>query len=132
MFAGVSGKFEPSVTAPIRYQSVAVPPVGVTVEYGHYLVTVTGCADCHGAQLSGGKSKKPAAIDAPNLTPAGDLKTWGAADFIKTLRTGVNPAGHPLNPNEMPWKHINTYTDDELKAIFMYLQTLPPLPTVKP
>jgi mono/diheme cytochrome c family protein len=108
-------------------------PIGVTAAYGEYLVSVTGCHDCHGPQLAGGKSSKPGSLDAPNLTPAGDLKTWTAANFIKTIHTGVTPSGRVLNPAEMPWKDFApNYSDDELTAIFMYLQTLQALPTVKP
>jgi mono/diheme cytochrome c family protein len=108
-------------------------PMGVTPQYGQYLVNVTGCRDCHGAQLSGGKSSKPGAMDAPNLTPGGDLKTWTSADFIETIHTGVTPGGRVLNPDEMPWKDFAAnYSDDELNAIFLYLQSLQPLPTVKP
>ncbi len=114
-------------------QRPPVVPIGVTAEYGGYLVNVTGCRDCHGAQLSGGKSTQPGAIDAPNLTPGGDLKSWMAADFIETIHTGVTPSGRVLNPDEMPWKDFATnYSDDELTAIFMYLHSLQALPTVKP
>jgi mono/diheme cytochrome c family protein len=104
----------------------------VTAQYGEYLVNVSGCHDCHGAQLAGGKSAKPGAIDAPNLTPGGDLKTWSEATFINTVRTGVAPNGHKLKPEEMPWKFFGTYSDDELTAIFHYLQSLQPLQTIKP
>jgi mono/diheme cytochrome c family protein len=114
-------------------QRPPVVPEGVTAAYGEYLVSVTGCHDCHGAQLAGGKSTKPGALDAPNLTPAGDLSAWTQAQFIATIRTGVTPNGHSLNPAEMPWKDFGTnYSDDELKAILLYLRSLPALPTVKP
>jgi mono/diheme cytochrome c family protein len=113
-------------------QRPALSPVGVTAQYGEYLVNISGCRPCHGAQLSGGKSQKPASINAPNLTPGGELKAWSDADFIKTIRTGVAVSGHALNPSEMPWKDFSNYSDDELKAIFMYLQSLPALPTTKP
>jgi hypothetical protein len=113
-------------------QRPPVVPVGVTAQYGQYLVSVSGCHDCHGAQLAGGKSNKPGAINAPNLTPGGDLKTWSDLNFINTIRTGVNPKGHNLKPDEMPWKHFINFSDDELKAIFMYLQSLPTLKTVAP
>jgi mono/diheme cytochrome c family protein len=114
-------------------QRPASIPIGVTSQYGQYLINVTGCRGCHGAQLSGGNSGQPGALDAPNLTPGGDLQTWTSADFIKTLRTGVTPSGHVLNPDQMPWKDFGpNYSDDELNAIFMYLQSLQALPTVKP
>jgi mono/diheme cytochrome c family protein len=113
-------------------QRPPVVPVGVDAPYGEYLVSVTGCHDCHGPQLAGGKSTKPGAIAAPNLTPGGEMQAWTDAQFIQTIRTGVAQSGHALNPAEMPWKQFGNYSDDELKAIFLYLQTLPSLPTVVP
>jgi len=108
------------------------PPAGVTVDYGTYLVNVSGCHDCHGPNLSGGKSADPSSMNAPNLTPGGELITWQEADFIKAIRTGVSPSGHQLDPVQMPWEHFKNFSDDELKAIFTYLQTLPKLETTVP
>jgi mono/diheme cytochrome c family protein len=105
------------------------PEPGVTTEYGEYLVNVNGCRACHGAQLAGGKPSEPNSPLAPNLTPGGELIAWTDADFIQTLRTGVALSGHPLNPKFMPWPYKGRMTDDELKAIFLYLQSLPELPT---
>jgi mono/diheme cytochrome c family protein len=130
--AGMFGKDIVPANVIAHTQRPPVIPVGVTARYGEYLVNVTGCGDCHGAQLAGGKSAGPGAMDAPNLTPGGDLRTWGKAEFIDAVRTGVAPSGHKLNPDEMPWKYIGKYTDDELAALFLYLQSLQPLPTIKP
>ncbi len=110
----------------------AYPPVGVTAEYGSYLVNVSSCRDCHGTELAGGKSADPSAINAPNLTPGGELIGWQEADFLTALRTGVTPSGHSLDPKQMPWEHYKNFSDDELKAIFIYLQSLPKLDTVIP
>ena len=130
-----AGMFGPAVipaSVIAHDQRPSVVPAGVTAPYGEYLVSVSGCHDCHGAQLAGGKSTKPGAINAPNLTPGGELSAWTDAQFINTIRTGVTPGGHALNPNEMPWQHFNNYSDDELKGIFLYLQSLPKLATVVP
>jgi len=108
------------------------PPVGVTAEYGTYLVNVSGCHTCHGSTLSGGKSPDPTAKNAPNLTPGGELAAWQEADFLKTMRTGVAPSGHNLDPAQMPWEHYRNFSDDELGAIFMCLQTQPKLETIVP
>jgi mono/diheme cytochrome c family protein len=105
------------------------PEPGVTAEYGDYLVNINGCRACHGAQLAGGKPSAPDSPLAPNLTSGGELIAWTDADFIQTLRTGVALSGHPLNPKFMPWPYKGRMTDDELKAIFLYLQSLPKLPT---
>jgi mono/diheme cytochrome c family protein len=108
------------------------PPAGVTVEYGTYLVNVSGCHDCHGPTLSGGKSADPTSKNAPNLTPGGELLAWQEADFVKAIRTGVTLSGHQLDPKQMPWEHFKNFSDDELNAIFLYLQSLPKLDTTIP
>ena len=108
------------------------PPAGVTTEYGEYVVNVSGCRDCHGAALSGGKSAEPEAINAPNLTPGGELVAWSEDDFITSIRQGVTPGGHALDPDQMPWQHYKYFTDEELKAIWAYLQSLPKLQTTVP
>jgi len=110
----------------------AYPPVGVTAEYGDYLVNVSGCHTCHGPTMSGGKSPDPAAKNAPNLTPGGDLVTWQEADFIKAIRTGVAQNGKALDPKQMPWEHYKNFSDDELKAFWLYLHSLPKLETTVP
>lgn len=99
------------------------PVIGVTAEYGQYLVNVSGCRDCHGMNLSGKPSQnnRPA---TPNLTLGGELQVWSVDDFIHTIRTGVAPSGHALDPNEMPWQGYSLYSDDELTAVFTYLQSL--------
>lgn len=93
------------------------PEVGVTKAYGEYLVKTFGCATCHGKTLSGGTDPNPAAPPAPNLTPSGELRLWKEADFITAVRTRV--------AEFMPWKDMRAMTDDELKAIWLYLSSLP-------
>jgi mono/diheme cytochrome c family protein len=106
------------------------PQPGVTVEYGMYLART--CMLCHGSALNGqtisvGGPEKYVAL---NLTPGGEMKGWSEEDFIATMRTGVTPNGHQLK-DVMPWKYFGQMTDDELKAGWLYLQSLPPLPQGK-
>jgi mono/diheme cytochrome c family protein len=103
----------------------AAPAVGITAEYGGYLAI--GCTGCHGAGLSGGPipGAPPDFPPALNLTPGGELVGWTAADFIQTLRTGITPSGQQLRPEYMPWPVFGQMTDDELTAVFLYLQSLP-------
>ena len=42
------------------------------------------------------------------------------------MRTGVRTGGLPLNNEFMPWKNFSLMTDDELKALWLYLRSLPP------
>jgi hypothetical protein len=69
-----------------------------------------------------------------NLTP--DKKTglgdWTEQNFIDTIRTGKKMGkGRPILP-PMPVAEINNYTDDELRAIFAYLKSLPPISNAVP
>jgi mono/diheme cytochrome c family protein len=101
------------------------PEPGVTVEYGKYLAST--CTLCHGSNLNGQIiSEGGPDYLAPNLTPGGEVAFWSEEDFMTTLRTGVTPSGHQLI-DIMPWKYFGQMTDDELKAVWLYLQSLPAL-----
>jgi mono/diheme cytochrome c family protein len=101
------------------------PQAGVTVAYGQYLTRT--CTECHGPDLNGAPFGPPGQeVPSPNLTQGGELADWSEGDFITALRTGVTPTGHKLS-EEMPWKNFGQMTDDELKAVWMYLQSLPAL-----
>ncbi len=95
----------------------AAPPPGISQAYGAYLVNTTGCRTCHGPDLSGAKPPNPNSLLAPNLTPGGPLRT-SEATFITAMRTRDSPF--------MPFKDIGRMTDDELKALWLYLRSLPP------
>lgn len=97
-----------------------------TKEYGQYLTQVAGCASCHGPGFSGGKiaDGDPKWPPAANITPTG-LKAYDEAKFIKALRTGERPSGVTIN-EAMPWKYTKNMTDVELKALWAYLQSVPP------
>lgn len=104
----------------------AAPEPGVTVAYGEYLART--CTECHGAQLNGMPFGPPGEeVPSPNLTPGGELATWSEQDFFNTIRGGVNPSGKTLSI-DMPWLYYGRMTDEELKAVWMYLQSLPALP----
>jgi len=94
------------------------PEPGVNAEYGKYLATA--CTICHGPGLSGGT----AAGAGLDLTGGGNLPDWTEAEFMHALRTGERPRGEDIDPDRMPWKRVGKLTDDELRAIWLYLQTL--------
>lgn len=105
------------------------PPPDVTVEYGKYLANT--CTLCHGENFNGQTVREGGNMYvAPNLTPGGEMGFWSEEQFIATMRTGVTPGGHPLS-QFMPWKYFGQMTDGELKAVWMYLQSLPALPQGK-
>jgi len=107
---------------------VTAPEAGATVEYGEYLVNTNDCRVCHGEQLNGGNFPDPTVkLISPNITPGGEVGFWSEEQFIETIRTGVAPSGHQLS-DHMPWKDYRNFYDDELKAVYMYLRSLPKLP----
>jgi mono/diheme cytochrome c family protein len=112
------------------------PPVSVpreaTAAYGKYLVhNVGNCTGCHterdgigrpvGPDLAGGGN-----IDGwitPNLTPdrdTGRITNWTEETFVLRFHVGSGPKGSP-----MPWKSFGTISDDDARAIYRYLHSLP-------
>jgi mono/diheme cytochrome c family protein len=104
----------------------AAPEPGITAEYGEYLAVI--CQSCHQPDFAGGPvpGAQPDDPPAPNLTPGGELAGWTEADFITTIRTGITPSGRQLDPL-MPAEQFAKMTDDELKAVWLFLQSLPAL-----
>jgi len=152
--------------------AASAKPVRLTLEQarGRYLMSTSGCMDCHTPWRLGEKGpepdltrlysghpeplKMPPAPVLPegpwimtasatntawagpwgvsftaNLTP--DLETglgrWTEADFVRTIRTGRHMGrGREVLP-PMPVMVYNHFSDRDLKAIFAYLRTLPPI-----
>lgn len=123
-----------------------IPPIDSTEAYGKYLVnSVTNCRGCHtkrdlltgafiGPELAGGfpfevfsnkgEIIKGKHLVTPNLTPdqeTGIMANWTQEQFIERFRTGVVIQGSP-----MPWGPFSRMSDLELKAIYKYLNSIPP------
>lgn len=109
--------FQPSV-------KIASIPKAPTVEYGEYVLGWTNCARCHGENLGGGTGGT-AALPSPKGPPLWVVQSWSVDQFMTTMRTGVDPSSHELT-DEMPWRIYGQLDDDELGAIYAYIQTLTP------
>ncbi len=48
-------------------------------------------------------------------------------DFFRALREGKRPAGTPLD-SLMPYRFTRQMSDDEIRALYLYLRTVPPKP----
>ena len=94
----------------------------VSAAYGKYLSTI--CTNCHGPNLKGGKSPVPGGKYVADISSTGNPGKWTHEEFITALHTGVTPEGKKLNPAEMPWTITKSFTEDELTALHMYLQTI--------
>jgi mono/diheme cytochrome c family protein len=120
----------------------AAAPRGATVETGRYLVeSVANCWACHtqrnpntgalsGPRL-GGSTDFEDPNDAkrtwspPNITrePAtGHLARFTEQSFVARFRTGRVIPGSP-----MPWQGYQRMSDDDLRAVYQYLMTVPPV-----
>jgi len=118
--------FMPAEVIPFDAPRPAAPEPGVTAQYGEYLTY--SCKVCHGLTMSGGvipgfPSDWP---PAPNLTwgAGSKLPAWEEADFIHFIRTGLRH-GRQVDPKYMPWSSYKFMTGDELRAVWLYLQSLP-------
>jgi cytochrome c553 len=72
---------------------------------------------------------------AANLTPD-DTGTgnWTEAQFMKAIREGKSKGldgARPLLP-PMPWEVARNMSDEDLKAVFAYLQSVKPIKNVVP
>ena len=139
------------------------------VERGKYLVTTSGCNDCHTPWKMGEKGPEPdmsrmlsghpeglqmppvpALPEGPwlvvssatstawagpwgvsftaNLTPhETGLGKWSERNFVETIRTGKHMGrGREILP-PMPIQVYRNLTDDDLKAVYAYLRSIPPI-----
>ena len=148
------------------------------VERGEYLVTISGCEDCHSPKkmtdrgpipdpelrLSGHPAKLPIpaitdkSMTAPgnwvlfnsmttvavgpwgitysaNLTPdPTGIGEWSFAQFKKALTEGKAKGldgGRMMLP-PMPWPNYVNMKEEDMKAIFAYLKSLPPVSNLVP
>jgi cytochrome c553 len=115
--------------------SVTAPQPG-TPEYGKYMVDVIGCRGCHGDQLQGKVDNgQPGPPPGPNLTEI--VPQWTEEQFMTFFNTGQRPDGSTVpiltlpsgfSEPRMPWPMVRAVaTDDELKAMYAYLHSLPPV-----
>jgi Cytochrome c len=119
---------------------------------GKYVVEhVTDCLGCHsdhlttygfpvkpGTEGTGGyifdkKIGFPGVVAAQNITPdpADGLGKWTDGEILRALREGVDRDGNALFPM-MPYQHLRIMSDDDAKAVVVYLRTLRPLPNHVP
>ena len=52
------------------------------------------------------------------------VRQWNLAEFIATMRTGIDPNGQELS-KQMPWRPLGRMDVEELAAVYEYLTHLP-------
>ncbi|WLI90151.1 c-type cytochrome [Massilia sp. R2A-15] len=108
--------------------AVPVAPA-VTVEHGAYVANT--CMGCHGARLSGGKipGAPPTWPATANLTPGKGsvMPRYPTPEvFMATLRSGRRPDGSAIS-EVMPFASLKQMNETDLRALYTFLKTLPPV-----
>ncbi len=114
---------------------------------GTYLVEhVADCLGCHsdhvikfgipvkpGTEGEGGyifdeKIGFPGVVAAQNLTSDQEfgLGKWTDGEIIRAIREGIDRNGEALFPM-MPYEHMRSMSDDDVKSVVVYLRTLKPI-----
>ena len=102
------------------------------IEKGEYLTKAGDCVACHtvkdGDPFAGGLGLRTpfGTYYSPNITPSKKhgLGTWTEEDFVKSMRKGVSKDGSHLFP-VFPYIYYSKVTDEDLRAIWAYLQAIP-------
>ena len=105
--------------------------VGVTPEHGGYVATM--CAGCHGPAYSGGRipASPPDWPPASNLTPGEGsvMQRYPTVEaFTGMLRSGKRPDGGQVS-KVMPFETLANLNDTDVRALYAFLNTLPPRKT---
>jgi cytochrome c553 len=120
---------------------------------GGYLVNqICACGACHTTRANGDITSEPERTDAflgggnsfvahgmsddlwiPNITP--DVETgvgaWSDDELMRAIRDGVARDGHFLLPI-MPFGAYQRLSDEDVRAIVVYLRSVPPFKQPKP
>jgi mono/diheme cytochrome c family protein len=114
------------------------------IKYGEYLTTFASCSDCHTPMTQQGPdfSKMFAGgfvfdlpglfkVTVPNITPDSTtgIGSWSEEMFLAKFKTNVAAVEKGENPGKMntmmPWGMYGKMKEDDLKAIYAYLRTVP-------
>lgn len=133
-------------TIPQPAQFSAIPPKSDRVAYGKYMFTAASCNDCHtpaengqpveGKYLAGGFPfgfPDGTVVRSANITPDPQtgIGSWTEEAFLARFKMYADSSftPQPVNPGEfktvMPWLFYSRMTDDDLKAVYAYLKTVP-------
>jgi mono/diheme cytochrome c family protein len=103
------------------------------LERGRYLVTTTGCNDCHTAGYTQSEGKVPEEQWLTGDT-LGHRGPWGTTYppnlrlFMQDLTEDqwVTEAKNLRRLPPMPWYNLNIMTEEDLRAMYQYISSLEP------
>lgn len=134
---------------PYPKAAIAAPDPADTVRYGRYLAdSLLSCYACHSADFTTNDDFAPekskgfygggtALLDAngqtmlsANITPhtQAGIGGWTEAQFLRAVKEGFRPDNSPIL---YPMEVYAEMTDEEAKAIYAYLKTVPALSTTR-
>lgn len=131
-------RFINAVPEPVT-EPVPEPDRRNPVAYGDYLTRIGACRDCHtpmdaqnqpiaALEFGGGfvLTGPYGQVASGNITPdPSGIPYYDANLFLEMMRTGMVKARKIHD--QMPWNAYGKQTDDDLKAMFAYLQTVKPV-----
>jgi mono/diheme cytochrome c family protein len=115
----------------------ALTPHTPDLANGKTMFIAGGCSSCHAVpkqddrtRLGGGLALNSpfGTFYIPNISPdAKDgIGAWSEAQFVTAMVKGTSPAGEHLYP-AFPYTSYQRMTPDDLRDLFAYLKTLPPV-----
>lgn len=117
------------------------------VKYGQYMVTIASCGECHTPRskegvpdfskaFSGGMvfNTPMFKVAVSNISPdsATGIGSWTEEAFVARFRTNSSPEvvnkDHGRMNTIMPWAMYGKMKEEDLKAIYAYLRSVPAVP----
>jgi mono/diheme cytochrome c family protein len=125
------------LTAPATVPASALSPHTPDLANGKEMYYAGGCASCHAmpkqpdtTRLGGGLALTSpfGTFYVPNISsdPNDGIGAWTDAQFVTAMTKGTAPSGEHLYP-AFPYTSYQRMTLDDLRDLFAYLKTLPPV-----
>jgi mono/diheme cytochrome c family protein len=131
---------------PKKQKQVSKPNPADKLAYGKYMATIAGCIECHTPLVKGQPVWEEAytggrefimpigVVRTSNLTPhkLTGIGEWTEEIFVDQFRMFADSSNVMSVPEggfntPMPWTLYSKMHDEDLKAIFAFLQSLPPV-----
>ena len=134
-------------TIPKKANLTKIPSKTDLINYGKYMITASGCSDCHTKQVQGKVVGQPYAggfdfklldgsvVTSSNITPdkTTGIGSWNSDQFVNRFKVFQDSSYvNPKVPSGefqtiMPWTMYAGMDTVDIQAIFAYLQTLEPV-----
>lgn len=148
---------EPVLDFPMNIIVNTIPKTGMhdliadksnTLKYGEYVANAAGCIECHtkqdkgnklpGMEFAGGfefKFPNGTIVRSANITPDKEtgIGNWSKEAFVGRFKIYADSSYTPHNVKDgdfqtvMPWTMYSKMNQEDLEAIFEYLQTVAPV-----